>query len=182
MRQNRVQPPETTFHVTAHGNGGNEELFLDDRDRRRFLHTLADTTGRFAWDVRAYCLMGTHYHLLVHTPEPTLARGMGRLNGIYAQTFNRRHGRRGHVFRDRYWSAPLMHDEHLLLALRYIARNPVAAGLCETADDWPWSSHRAIAGSEAAPGWLQVDPTHRLFGGDRTAAAASYRSFVAAEL
>jgi REP element-mobilizing transposase RayT len=182
MRQNRVQPPETTFHVTAHGNGDHEEIFTDDRDRQRFLHALADTTARFRWDVRAYCLMGTHYHLLVHTPEPTLARGMARLNGTYAQNFNYRHGRRGHLFRDRYWSTPLVTDEHLLLALRYIARNPIVAGLCEAADDWLWSSHRAIAGLDAAAAWLQVDPTLRLFGRGRPEAQASYRSFVAADL
>jgi REP element-mobilizing transposase RayT len=182
MRQNRVQPPETTFHITANGNGDRESIFVDDRDRHRFLQTLAETTSRFAWDVRAYCLMDTHYHLLVHTPEPTLARGMARLNGVYAQNFNYRHGRRGHLFRDRYWSVPLLTDEHLLLALRYIARNPVAAGLCDDASEWPWSSHRAAAGIEPPPVWLQVDPTHRLFGGDGFEAAASYSSFVAAEL
>jgi REP element-mobilizing transposase RayT len=182
MRQNRVQPPETTFHVTAHGNGENEPIFVDDRDRQRFLQTLAETTTRFVWDVRAYCLMDTHYHLLVHTPELTLARGMARLNGIHAQTFNFRHRRRGHLFRDRYWSAPLLTDEHLLLALRYIARNPVAAGLCETADEWRWSSHRAISGVDTPPVWLRIGPTHQLFGGDGLEAAASYASFVAAEL
>lgn len=181
MRQNRVQPAETTYHVTAHANEDGAAIFRDDRDRRRFLGTLSQTIARCGWQLHAYCLMDTHYHLLIHTPDETLAQGMARVNGVYAQIFNRRHRRRGHLFRDRYWSAPLATDEHLLLAMRYIPRNPVAAGTCPTAADWPWSNYRATAGLENPPAFLDVDWTRRMFAPDSAAACTHYRAFIAGD-
>lgn len=180
MRQNRIQPSETTYHVTAHANDDRGAIFLDDHDRRVFLRTLTDAVSRWAWHLHAYCLMDTHFHLLVYTPEETLAVGMGRLNGIYAQTFNRRHGRRGHLFRDRYWSEPLMTDEHVVAAMRYIAMNPVRAGLCNSAAGWPWSNYRATAGLDPRPAFLHVDWTYRLFGRSPSEAQTEYRAFVSA--
>jgi putative transposase len=178
MRPNRIQPSETTYHVTAHGNEDGMAIFRDDHDRRMFVRALAQAVSAATWDLHAYCLMDTHYHLLVYTPQATLASGMGRLNGVYAQMFNRRHGRRGHLFRDRYWSDPVRTDEHAISAMRYIARNPVAAGLCATAREWPWSSYRATAGLEHPPGFLHVDWTYRLFGRDAREAQAEYRALV----
>jgi len=180
MRANRIQPSETTYHVTAHGNEDGAAIFLDDHDRRMFVRTLAEAVSRAEWNLHAYCLMDTHFHLIVHTPRATLATGMGRLNSVYAQTFNRRHGRRGHLFRDRYWSAPIMTDEHAITAMRYIARNPVSAGLCATAADWPWSNYRATAGLDQIPGFLHVGWTYRLFGRTPREAQAEYRALVAA--
>jgi putative transposase len=87
--------------VTARGNE-RRTIFEDAADRRRFLELLAEVCGRFAWRIHAYCLMGNHYHLLFETAEPTLARGMRQLNGIYSQAFNRRRGRAGHLLQGRY--------------------------------------------------------------------------------
>jgi REP element-mobilizing transposase RayT len=181
VRQNRVQPPETTHHISAHANEDGAVIYADDNDRRTFLNTLSDTINRYGWQLHAYCLMDTHYHLLLHTPDETLARGMGRLNGVYAQIFNRRHRRRGHLFRDRYWSTPLVTDEHLLLAMRYIPRNPVAAGLCATAADWPWSNYRATAGLVKPPAFLEVAWTRRMFAPNPEDACGHYRAFLAGD-
>jgi hypothetical protein len=48
-----------------------------------FLDLLGHTIDRFRWRCYAYCLMPNHYHLVVETPEPNLARGMRHLNGVY---------------------------------------------------------------------------------------------------
>ncbi len=48
-------------------------------------------------------------------------------------------------------------DAHLLAVLRYVARKPVAAGLCARPGEWPWSAHRALVGAAPAPGFLSVD-------------------------
>jgi REP element-mobilizing transposase RayT len=83
--------------------------------------------------------MTTHYHLLLETRSEALSRGMQRLNGLYAQRFNSRHGRRGHVFEQRFQSYAVQDEDHFLAASEYILQNPVKAGLCESATDWPWS-------------------------------------------
>jgi putative transposase len=97
--------------------------------------------------------MDNHIHLLVETPRPNLSTGMQRLHGEYAQTFNRRHKRTGHLFEERFHNVVVLDDAHLWTLLRYIAANPVKAGLCTSPEQWPWSSHAAIL-SGTSPPWL----------------------------
>ena len=68
------------YHLTAR-RPAQQVIYRDDQDRRRFLATLAHAVDRYGWRVYAYCLMDNHYHLLIETPKPTLARGMRHLNG-----------------------------------------------------------------------------------------------------
>jgi putative transposase len=101
---------------------------------------------RHRWLCHAYCLMTTHYHVVLETTEATLSAGMHVLNGCYARTFNRRHGTKGHVFDARFGSRLVSSQSHLLDAVRYVALNPVRAGLSETPQAWPWSSYATLLG------------------------------------
>jgi putative transposase len=92
--------------------------------------------------------MGNHYHLVVRARRVDLSNGMRRLNGVYAQGFNRRYDRRGHLFGDRFASWVIGSEEHLSAAIAYVLFNPVRAGLCARAADWPWSG--------AAPRWREA--------------------------
>jgi REP element-mobilizing transposase RayT len=118
-------------------------IFVDDEDRERYLRMLRGVIEHFGWHCLAYCLMPNHVHLLIETTAPNLGRGMHRLQGPYAQTFNERWTRVGHLFQSRFGSAAVRDELALMRVLTYITANPVAAGLCEAADDWAWSSHRA---------------------------------------
>lgn len=117
------------YHLIARGNARGD-VYRDDADRSLFLETLAHTVARFDWICHAYCLMDNHYHLVVETPRANLPAGMRQLNGLYAQRFNRRHDRCGHVFQARYRSILIEKQEHLLTACRYVVLNPVRAGIC----------------------------------------------------
>ena len=128
----------THHHITARATGGHA-LFIDDDDRVYFLALLQGSMVRFKWKCHAYCLMGTHYHLIVEAPLEQLSRGMHRLNGLYATAFNERHQRQGRLFADRFASFVLRDEAHLAAASEYILQNPVKAGLCKRAADWPWS-------------------------------------------
>lgn len=72
---------------------------------------------------------------------------MRRLNGVYTQAFNRRHGRVGHVLQGRYKSIAVDKDSYGLELCRYIVLNPVRACRVKHAQDWAWSSYRASAGA-----------------------------------
>jgi REP element-mobilizing transposase RayT len=96
-RPPRLLIPDGIYHVTARGNERGR-IYRDPSDKERFLETLAVVDEQRRWRVLAYCLMSNHYHLLVQTPDPNLAAGMRQLNGCYAQAFNRRHQRVGHLF------------------------------------------------------------------------------------
>lgn len=154
-------------HVYARGND-RRRIYLDNLDRATYLILFARVVRRMRWRCLAYCLMENHVHLLIETPEPNLGAGMQRLHGNYAQTFNERHGRSGHVFQGRYGAVRVTSDEQLWAVVRYIVRNPVEAGLCEHPDDWPWGSHAAVLG-ESAPSWLDIERLMSCFeaaGGD----------------
>lgn len=173
----RLDHAGALWHVTSRGNE-RREVFVDDEDRREFLSLLGRSVELFGWKPHAWVLMGNHYHLLVGTPDATLSRGMRQLNGDYAQHFNRRHGRDGHVFQGRYKAILVQREAHLLEVSRYVVRNPVRAGIVTSPADWPWSSFRATAGLETAPAWLDVAFILDQFGSRRAAATTKYREFV----
>jgi len=156
----------------------NQAIFRDDDDRRRFLIVLGQVVRSLDWTLLAYCLMTTHYHLLVRTPEANLHRGMQRLNGCYGQGFNRRHGQLGHVFFRRYHSVLVEREAHLLELFRYLAWNPVRAGVCTEPAGWPWSFYAGLVGSEEAPPILGAEAALAFFGKDPEAARRRLREFV----
>ncbi len=165
------------YHVTTSATG-REHLFRNDRERGFFLRLAEDVVTRFHWRCRAYCVLGTHYHLMVETPEANLDRGMQRLNGMYAQWFNRQDERTGHLVADRYYSGLIEGESHAMGVVRYIARNPIRAGLCRSPEDWPWSSYAATIGQAPAPAFLDADELVRWFSAKRGAGVRRLRAFV----
>lgn len=131
------------YHLTARGNR-RSSIYRDDADNALFLSMLLRIAEKKEWECHAWCLMTTHYHLLLTTPNPDLARGMQYLNARYAEAFNDRYGLSGHLFQGRYHHELVESDEQLDGVYRYIARNPVRAGICKRADEWPWSSYTGL--------------------------------------
>lgn len=175
----RIEFPGAVYHVFARGNARGR-IFRDDRDRERLLGTVARTAERYHLLVYAWCLMPNHYHLVVETPRGGLARAIHHANGAYAQAFNRRHRRVGHVLQGRYKSILVQRDSYLLEVARYVVLNPVRAGICRYPEEYTWSSYRATAGLALAPQFLSASRLLAYFGPDATTARASYRRFVAA--
>ncbi len=134
-------PAEGIYHVTARGVA-RTAIVRDDDDARLFLALLARETRRERWDCHAFCLMPNHYHAILDADLERLSRGFHRLNGTYAQTFNERYTRSGHLFGDRFAAFVIRDEEHLRNATEYVLANPVRAGLCEDAEDWRWSGAR----------------------------------------
>lgn len=172
----RPEIKDGTFHVATRAVDS-AFAYRSPDDRHDFLSVLGRVTGTYGWLVQSFCLMGTHYHLIVRTPRPTLSNGMQALNGTYALHFNNRHRRRGHLFGGRFSSVLIETERHLLAAHRYVAMNPVAAGLCARPEDWRWSSFRPLAGL-APPPWFLDTGALRLFDVPSTAAAAAFARFV----
>jgi putative transposase len=137
----RTTLPDGYFHVVSRGVDGCA-IFRNDSDRRTFLVHLRTRSESHNWTVYALCLMTTHYHLVLYSTRADLSRGVQRLNGRYAQQFNERHVRFGHLFADRFTSRAIETEGHLHEACRYVVENPVRARLCDSAEDWPWSHSR----------------------------------------
>ena len=127
------------YHVFARGND-RQAIFSDDLDRQTYLLILGDVCKQFSWGRLAYCLMSSHFHLLLETPQPNLSEGMQRLQNRYAKRFNHRHERSGHVFGERFGSVLVTSDKQLVAVTAYIEQNPVKAGLCDAPELWPWTN------------------------------------------
>ena len=126
--------PETgVFHVTMRGVDGCA-IYLDDADRYRFLRFLRLATRKAEWRVLAYCLMKNHFHLVVLGERELMSRGMHTLAFRYAQAFNRRHDRKGHLFQDRFHTRFVSTEEHLGTVCDYVLGNAARIGIA----DWPW--------------------------------------------
>jgi putative transposase len=176
-RPYRLQVAGGVYHLFARANTG-RVAFSDDDERAQFLGLVAEVVRRCEWSCRAYCVLSTHYHLVMLTPEPDLSAGMQYLNGRYAQWANWRRGERGHVFDGRFGSVLVRTAEHSLELHRYIALNPVRAGLVRRPEDWPWSSLPAVLGSCDAEPFLDVAAVVEEFGPGVITARRRLRTFL----
>lgn len=172
----RIEFPGAIYHVTARGNR-RKRIFDDDRDREEFLGYVADAVRRFGWVITTLTLMTNHFHIVLQTPSPNLAKGMQWLNSVYAAYYNRRHGKKGHLFGERYKAIHVQSEVYLQRLCRYVALNPVAAKIVAAPEDYRWSTYRATAGLETAPEWLSIEPLVPYFG-DATTWRANYVAFV----
>ena len=173
----RIQFENALYHITSRGNT-RQDIFLDDKDRERFLESLGRVVDRFGWICHAYCLMNNHYHLLIETPRANLSQGMQFLNSILCQGFNRRHKRVGHVLQGRFKAILVEKESYLLELARYIVLNPVRAGAVSHPREYQWSSYLATAGGAKPPEFLTVSWILSHFDKDLVQARTDYRQFV----
>jgi REP element-mobilizing transposase RayT len=122
--------------VTSRGDA-RSKIFADDQDREGFLSVLDSVVKRYNWLCHAYCLMDNHCHLLIETPDANLSMGMRQLGGIYAQGYNRRHNKPGHLFQGRFKAILVDKESYLLELCRYVVLNPVRAKVVGEARGWP---------------------------------------------
>ena len=141
-RMPRIVVPGYPHHVTQRGNRRQRTFFCDD-DYRCYIELLSAYTEQANTEIWAYCLMPNHVHLvMVPDHEDGLRAALGEAHRHYTRHINFRHKWRGHLWQERFHSF-LMDETYLLATVRYVERNPVAASLCESAGQWPWSSARA---------------------------------------
>lgn len=161
-RKLRVQYPGAIYHVMNRGDR-RDRIFKDDKDRARFLQTLAQTCARTGWWVHAYCLMSNHFHLVIETPQPNLVAGMKWFLGTYTGRYNRRHKEFGHLFSGRYKALIVdgSNTGYLKTACDYVHLNPARAKLLgpeAKLHDFAWSSYgQYLSSPRKRAKWLCVN-------------------------
>jgi putative transposase len=126
------------FHVYTRATRS-IELLSDDVDRTSLVHAIRTTAERLAWRLYGFSLLTTHYHAVFEATKPNLSQGMQRINSAYVRGHNERSGRYGTVVAGRFGCRIIEDDEYLWEVCRYVFLNPVRAGLCRRAQEWPWS-------------------------------------------
>jgi putative transposase len=140
-----------TYHVLNRGNG-RATVFHKPDDYEAFVKMMAEACVRTPMRILAYCLMPNHFHLaLWPRDDGGLSRWMHWLMTTHVRRYLRHYRSSGHVWQGRFKAFPIEEDEHLLIMLRYIERNPLRAGLVERAEAWRWSSLRWLSAPEEAP-------------------------------
>ena len=140
-RQARKQAETGIYHVMLRGVN-QQQIFEEKEDARKFLWILKECKAISEFKLLAYCLMGNHVHLLIKEGRELLGQIFKRIGGRYVYWYNTKYQRVGHLFQDRFKSEPVDSDEYLMAVIRYIHQNPVKAGLCKRAEDYPYSSWR----------------------------------------
>lgn len=180
VRIPRIAVPDCLHHVTTRGP---TELapFPDGESRDQFLESLGKVADESGWMALAYSVLSTHYHVLVHVPDDSLSAGMHKLHTRYARWLNRRAGRRGRVWADRFGSRPLRSGQHVANAIVYVDLNAVEAGLAEEVGGWEWDSASANAGLRAPRRWHDPERARAAVGvGEGPMSGEEYRSLLQA--
>lgn len=155
---------EGAWHHVMNRGAGRRRIFASDQERERFIGCLAEGCRRHAVEVHGYCLLGNHYHLLLRSRDGKLSAAMQWLSSRYTQSLNYDTRSDGSLFRGRFASVLIEDDDHLREASRYIHLNPVAAGLVERPELWPWSSAAAYLGLARRKDWLEIETVRGMFG------------------
>jgi putative transposase len=173
----RIEYPGAWYHVMNRVRRG-ERIFEEKTDYKAFIELLKESAEIWNLTIAAYCLMPTHYHLLIQTPDANISRAMRHINGVYTQRFNRTHRCDGQLFRGRYRAILVEADSFLLQLLRYIHRNPYRAGLVERVDSYPWSSHKGYLSNDAKWNWLKRTTILSMLSEHENQQRKAYRQFI----
>lgn len=170
--------PAWFHHVVAKGNNG-EPIVRDEIDRHAFVWRFDRIATDHEWELVGWCLLRNHAHMLVRAPEGAISSGMQELLRGHACGMNARHGRVGHLFRNRFFARQLKDDAHAASSIAYVDRNPLKHGAwVGDLAVWRESSYRAHMGLEAAPSWLRVDEALSFFARDRLLARENLAALV----
>lgn len=178
-RQARVQSPTGVYHAMVRGIG-KMNIFMDDKDRLKYLDSLNRFKDKGRYFLLAYCLMDNHVHLLLKEGTENLAATMKRLGVSYAMHFNNRYQRPGHLFQNRYKSEPIDSEQQFMVCARYIHNNPVQAGLVKTPESYRWSSYSAYL-NPAANTMVSTQMLLKLYSEDEAQARADLQEFTESE-
>jgi REP element-mobilizing transposase RayT len=159
------------YHVISRGNN-QENIFLEDKDFKRFLATLKFVSSKYDYLLYGYVLMPNHFHLLLETKKDPISKIMSSLLTSYTMYFNKKCQRIGHLFQNRFKSLICDKESYFLEVSRYIHLNPVKAGLVKKPADYKWSSYRTYV-DKSNDELIDKDLIYGLVGSKE-----SYRNFV----
>ena len=130
------------FHVIIQGIN-KSFIFNYPDDIKFYISTLYKLCTDYSINIIAYCIMNNHAHMLLNTENiKNLSDYMHKVNTRYALYYNKKYKRVGYVFRNRYKSEGIYSEEHLYNCIKYIYDNPVKAGICKKASEYPYSNFK----------------------------------------
>jgi len=139
MRRERITYEGAYHHVMNRGYDGND-IFAGNKHKSHFLEYLEDSAKRMKIRIFAYCIMDTHYHLVLENSSGRMSDCLKQVNGQYGMYYRKMEGGKGYVFQSRFKSTIIEDDNYLIKSIEYLLQNPVRAGIVQHAEHYTWSS------------------------------------------
>ena len=155
-RQGRIQSGTGVYHVMMRGIN-HQRIFEDSEDHYTFLQCLRSAQEQYTpcgdrlpstCHYYAYALMSNHFHLLLHAKDDTVGNIVKRIASSYVYYFNRKYGRDGHLFKERFRSEPCEDWTYFVTLLRYIHQNPFKTGVVSRVSEYEFTSWHEYLGRE----------------------------------
>jgi putative transposase len=146
----RVVVPGYPHHITQRGNRRQQTFFCDE-DYQEYIALMKEWCSRLGVSIWFYCLMPNHVHLVaVPQSQDGLRRAIGEAHRRFTRRINFRENWRGHLWQGRF-SSFIMDEKYLMKAVRYVAMNPVRAGIVKRPEQYRWSSSSAYLNRKKDP-------------------------------
>ena len=175
-RTARIIFPSMLYHIISRGNN-RELVFQEKEDFEKYLEICKRYKDQYDFRLYHWVLMNNHIHLLIEIKDSSLSKIMQGINLTYTIWFNRKNGKVGHLWQDRYKSAVVERDRYLLECGRYIERNPLRAGIVKDPMEYPWSSYR-VYGYGKKDGLTDRHEIYESMWKDQSQRQRAYREYV----
>lgn len=176
-RRPREKCENSIYHVIVRGNNQGA-IFLDDNDRDEYLKRLKRYKEKFKVSIYAYCLMTNHVHLLIYDNGQDISKVMQGLSLSYVIYFNKKYGRTGHLFQDRFNSVMVKRDSYFIYVSKYIHLNPVRANMVKDARNYKWGSYNIYINSEDEWEIIEPEPILDYFSIDYKESRDLYKQYI----
>jgi len=139
------------FHHVANQGLASENILSTIVEKDAFLSIVCKACDTYDIILHTYSIMDNHYHLLLETNRENLSLFMRYINGSYAMSYNKRNKRSGPLWRGRYKSWHLLHEEYMLYTVKYIEYDPIKCNASYFPSQYPHTLSAAILGNEEIP-------------------------------
>lgn len=139
MNRLRIEYYGAYYHIIQRGVK-KDYIFEEDVDKSHLLEIIAEAKELYDFKILAYAIMGNHYHFFVQTLNIPISKIMHQINTRYAMYYNKKYEKTGHVFEGRYKGILVQDDSYFVTLIKYIHNNPVVAGICDSMEEYKWSS------------------------------------------
>jgi putative transposase len=175
----RLKAPTCTYHIMVRSIS-EVPLYKEDADKDRYLRILKKYQDLFLFKLYAYCIMNNHAHFIIYSNGADISKIMHGINQSYAQYYNRKYGRHGHLFQDRFKSKIVKDESYLISLSGYIHNNPSDIDKYEEhIERYPYSSLGIYLGiSKDTLGIIDSAFILKIFGGKIISGRRAYRKFI----
>jgi len=136
-RRQRIE--SAGFHHIYNRGVERRVVFAEPKDKEKFLEIVCEVSEYYDFIIHGYVIMDNHYHLLLENSRENLSAGMRQINSIYAQYFNKKQKRVGHLWQDRFKSWYVYDEAYLFTLFKYLEYNPIKAKITKKVGEFKYT-------------------------------------------